>query len=349
MLGNAHYYNRTIRKIVVSFGTLFNDIFVIRYTKDGLTPKERFRVPLSYGPKEKYLTAITSDPTLTKSIAVTVPRMSFELMSMTYDASRKLQSTQQNFALDENGKLATQYMPVPYDFEFSFSIYVRNTEDGTQIVEQILPFFTPDFTVSIKLNPEMDKVYDIPIILNSVNTTIDYEGDTLSTRLIIWDLTFTVKGWLWPIVKKDISGLIGAYSNVGGPYSNGGYGSATTNIFIDEQKTDFQKVYVDYANGNNVFTTGEVVRVSNKDITGKVFYFSNNSTGTLILEDLTKLTKPGDKLTGDYSGAVYTISTVDLTPFKAVEIITKPVPEDAQPDDAFGFSETITEWPDTLL
>lgn len=340
MLGNSHFYNRTIRKVVVAFGTLFNDIQIIRYTKDGLTPKERFRVPLAYGPKEKYLTAITSDPSLTKSVNVVVPRMSFELTSMTYDASRKLVSTQQNFALDANGKLNTQYMPVPYDFEFSFSIYTRNTEDATQIVEQILPFFTPDFTVTVKFNPDMDKTYDLPIILNSVNTTIDYEGDTYSTRLIIWDLTFTAKGWLWPIIKKDAGGLVGAYSNTAN-----GYGGPIMNLFTDNQRKSYQRVYVDYANGNNVFTTGEVVRVPEKNINGTVYYFSNNSTGILILENLNRVVEPEDIIRGDFSNARYKVNTVDIVPYKAVTIVTSAVPQDSEPDDAFGFSETITEFP----
>lgn len=344
MLGNSHFYNRTIRKVIVAFGTIFNDIFVVRYTKDGITPKERFRVPLSYGPKEKYLTTIVSDPTQTKSVAVHVPRMSFELTSMSYDASRKLISTQQNFALDANGKLNTQYMPVPYDFEIAFSIYTRNTEDATQIVEQILPFFTPDFTVTVKFNPDMDKTYDLPIILNTVNTTIDYEGDMSTTRLIVWDLSFTIKGWLWPIVKKDVGGLIGAYSNTANAY-----GSAITNLWVDEQRKDYQKLYVDYANGNNVFTTGETVRVSNKNITGTVYYFSNNSVGTLILENVTQFANVGDILIGDYSNAKYTIKSVDLTPYKAVTITTTVVPQNSQPDDAFGFSETITEYPNNIL
>ena len=122
MLGQAHYYNRSIRKIVVAFGTLFNDILLQRYTKDGNTKKEIFRVPLSYGSKERYLTQITSDPTLTKTIAVTVPRISFELTGMSYDSSRKQQSLIQNFALGANGQINTQYTPVPYDFNFSMSI-----------------------------------------------------------------------------------------------------------------------------------------------------------------------------------------------------------------------------------
>ena len=198
MLGNAHFYNRTIRKIVTAFGTLFNDIKLQRYSKDGNTKYEIFKVPLSYGSKEKYLTRITSDPSMNRSINIVVPRISFELTGMAYDPSRKLPSTTRNFALASNGAFSAQYAPVPYDFNFSMSIYVRNTEDGTQIVEQILPFFTPDFSVTVDFIPEMAQKYDMPVILNSVNTTTDYEGDMMSTRLIIWDLEFTVKGYIWP-------------------------------------------------------------------------------------------------------------------------------------------------------
>lgn len=218
MLGQKPYYNRTIRKLVVAFGTLFNDIQLVRFTKDGLTEKENFKVPLMYGPKEKYITRLQSDPTLTKSILTNVPRISFQLESLEYDANRKQLTTIQNFAYID-GKVKSQYMPIPYNFEFSMSIFVRNIEDGTQIVEQILPFFTPDFTLTIDFNPGMNQKYDIPIILNSVNTSIDYEGDMSTTRLIIWDLMFTVKGFLWPGIKGD-SSLIGLNStaNTGGAF-----------------------------------------------------------------------------------------------------------------------------------
>ena len=145
---------------MVAFGTLFNDLQVVRYTKDGLTAKEQFKVPLSYGSKEKYLTRITSDPTLTKSIATVVPRISFDLTGMSYDSSRKQQSLLQNFGTNSSGAVTHQYAPVPYDFNFSLSIYVRNTEDGTQILEQILPFFKPDFTVTVDFVPDLDKKYE---------------------------------------------------------------------------------------------------------------------------------------------------------------------------------------------
>lgn len=334
MLGNGHFYNRTIRKIVVAFGTLFNDLQIVRYSKDGNTAYERFKVPLSYGPKEKYITRLASDPDLLKSFGAVIPRMSFNMESIEYDSSRKQMTMNKNFTVTDNN-MYYQYAPIPYNFEFSLSIYVRNTEDGTQLIEQILPFFTPDFTVTVDLVKEMDQKYDLPIILNSVTPEIEYEGDMISTRLIVWNLSFTVKSFIFPPVKDARAGGLITQAN--------------TNIYIDSRPRDSQKVYVDFANGNGVFTTGETIRVVNKPITGTVTYFSNNSTGTLIVEDMSDFLEEDYVIVGDYSGAIYTIDMVDLTPIKAVAIVTTPDPIDATPDDAFGFNETITEWPDTLL
>lgn len=349
MLGNAHFYNRTIRKVVVAFGTLFNNIYLVRYNKAGTTQYEKFKVPLSYGSKERYLTAITSDPNQTKSVNIVVPRIAFELTGMAYDASRKQTSLTNNFAFTNTG-LKTQYAPIPYDFNFSMSIYVRNTEDGTQIVEQILPFFTPDFTVTVDFIADMDQKYDIPIILNSVNTTTDYEGGLQdgSTRLIIWDLEFTVKGYIWPPVKSPTGGLIGeAYANNAAPGGTS-YGRAITNLWIDTQNRMSQKLKVDYANGNNYFTTGETIRVANREITGKVTYFSNSNNGVLIVQDLNKLITANDVITGDYSNAKYTVESLDKGPLKVISIITHADPLNADPDDEFGFSETFVEFPNTL-
>lgn len=232
MLGNAHFYNRTIRKVVVAFGTLFNDILLVRFDKSG-NEHMQMRVPLSYGTKEKYLTRITSDPTLNKSVATLIPRMSFNLDGLSYDSSRKQMTTLQNFNNTPTG-IKTQYSPIPYNFDFSFSIYVRNTEDGTQILEQILPFFTPDFTVTVDFINSMGKKFDMPIILNSVTSSVDYEGDMLTTRLIIWDLQFTAKGFIWPAVKGGTANnLIGMYSDTGGANGTGGYGAAIVNVYED--------------------------------------------------------------------------------------------------------------------
>lgn len=330
MLKKTHFYNRTIRKVVVAFGTIFNDIYLVRYTNDGLTAKEKFKVPLAYGAKEKWLTRITSDPTLTKSVATTVPRISFELTSLAYDPNRKQQSTMQNFAISSN-TFKKQYVPTPYNFDFSLSIYVRNTEDGTQILEQILPFFTPDFNVTVDFIPTMDQKYDLPIILNSVNSQIEYEGDFMNTRLIIWNLDFTVKGYIWPaVVDADI------------------ITQANTNLYIDTQTKTLQKVFVDYANGNGTFAQSETIRVDDRNVTGSLYYFSNNNLGILIAEDLNKLLAIGDIITGDATNSKYTVTSLDVSPVKSVAIVTTPDPSNSLPDDEYGFSENITEYPNTL-
>ena len=331
MLGNAHFYNRTIRKVVVAFGTVFNDIHLVRYTKDGLTAKEMIKVPLNWGAKEKYLTRLTTDPTLTKSIATTVPRISFEMTGMSYDSSRKLPTTMRNFSTNNSATtIKSKYVTIPYNFDFSMSVYVRNTEDGTQILEQILPFFTPDFSVTVDFIDAMDQKYDMPIILNSVSNEVDYEGDMMSTRLIIWNLEFTAKGYIWPPVKT-------------GKVIN----SANTNFFIEPNSTIEQQVYVDFANGVGRFSDSESIRVADRDVFGKVVYFSNANNGILIVQSLNDYLQVGDIVRGDFTGATFTIKTADKTPLLLTKITTRPNPANAQPDDEFGFSETITDGPST--
>ena len=330
MLGNAPFYNRTIRKIVVAFGTVFNDIYVVRYTKDGVTAKETIKVPLNWGAKEKYITRLTADPSLTKSIATTLPRISFEMTGMSYDSSRKLPTTVRNFSANNSTSVKTQYVPVPYNFDFSLSIYVRNTEDGTQILEQILPFFTPDFSVTVDFVAAMDPKYDMPIILNSVSNEVDYEGDMMATRMIIWNLEFTAKGHIWPPVKtgKVIT-------------------SANTNIFIEPNSLLEQQVYVDFANGVGRFSDSESIRVKDKNVYGKVAYFSNANNGILVVQSLNEYLQVGDVVRGDFTGATFTIETTDKSPLVETTINTKPKPLNAEPDDEFGFSETRTDGPAT--
>ena len=330
MLGNANFYNRTIRKIVVAFGTVFNDLYLVRYTKDGVTAKETIKVPLNWGAKEKYLTRLTSDPTLTKSIATTLPRISFDMTGMSYDSSRKLPTTVRNFSANNATSAKAQYVPVPYNFDFSLSIYVRNTEDGTQILEQILPFFTPDFSVTVDFIPSMEPKYDMPIILNSVSNEVDYEGDMMATRMIIWNLEFTAKGHIWPPVKTDKI-----------------ITTANTNLYIQPNSLLEQQVYVDFANGVGRFSDSETLRVAGKDVYGTVAYFSNVSNGILVVQSLNDYLEVGDVVRGDFTGATFTIKTADKTPLLLSTINTRPKPLNAEPDDEFGFSETITDGPAT--
>jgi len=197
----TYFYHQTSRKMVVAFGTLFNNIEVRRTdSSDAVT--EVIKIPLSYGPKDKMLIRISQDPNLNPKVALTVPRMGFELTSMTYDGARKLNTMGRNVKKGTTG-LKKQFNPVPYNWDFSLYVFVKNAEDGTQILEQILPFFTPDFTVTMTLVSGMTVKMDIPLVLNSVSSEDTYEGDFATRRSIIWTLSFVMKGFLYPSVTDN--------------------------------------------------------------------------------------------------------------------------------------------------
>jgi len=197
----TYFYHQTSRKMVVAFGSLFNNIEVRRTdSSDAVT--EVIKIPLSYGPKDKMLVRISQDPSLNPKVALTVPRMGFELTSMTYDGARKLNTMGRNVKKGTTG-LKKQYNPVPYNWDFSLYVFVKNAEDGTQILEQILPFFTPDFTVTMTLISGMTVKMDIPLVLNSVTSEDSYEGDFATRRSIIWTLSFIMKGFLYPSVTDN--------------------------------------------------------------------------------------------------------------------------------------------------
>jgi len=197
----TYFYHQTSRKMVVAFGSLFNNIEVRRTdSSDAVT--EVIKIPLSYGPKDKMLVRISQDPNLNPKVALTVPRMGFELTAMSYDGARKLNTMGRNVKKGTTG-LKKQFNPVPYNWDFSLYVFVKNAEDGTQILEQILPFFTPDFTVTMTLVSGMTVKMDIPLVLNSVTSEDSYEGDFASRRSIIWTLSFLMKGFLYPSVTDN--------------------------------------------------------------------------------------------------------------------------------------------------
>ena len=190
-----------LRKYIILFGTLFNNIYINRHDNTGETI-QTLKVPLSYGPKEKYLARLEGNPDLLNKVAITVPRISFEMVSLEYDPDRKLNTLNRKV---KNNRY--QYQPVPYNMQFQMSILVKNAEDGTKIVEQILPYFTPEWTASIHLIPTMeDDPWDVPIILDSISTEDTYEGDFQTRRAIIWTLNFTMKGYVFGPSKRIGSG-----------------------------------------------------------------------------------------------------------------------------------------------
>jgi hypothetical protein len=220
------YYHGILRKYVVLFGTIFNDIYINRDSAQR-EAEQTMKVPLSYGPKEKFLSRLEGDPNLNRPIAMVLPRMAFEITAISYAADRKLNTVNRISKQDTNAaKTLYQYEPVPYDIGFTLYIMVKNADDGTRIIEQILPYFTPSWNLSAKLIPELDVVKDIPIILNQVFLQDTYEGDYINRRAIVWTLTFTLKGYLFGPTRS----------------SNGIIKTAITNFYVPSTNTAAQGV-----------------------------------------------------------------------------------------------------------
>ena len=199
------FYHSSIRNLVIAFGSLFNDVRIIRSNPDGST-KEQIRLPISYGPKEKFLVRANQVSSLSDEIKskVTLPRLGFDISSILYDNSRKRNTLQKRFLEDSsnNYKVRRTFSEVPYNFEFNLYIMVRNMDDGLQALEQIVPYFTPEFNVTLNLTDIATKV-DVPIVLTSVNTEEEYEGDFDARRSITFTLSFTAKSYVYGPIKDQ--------------------------------------------------------------------------------------------------------------------------------------------------
>ena len=218
-----HFYHKKIRNTVIAFGTIFNNVNIKRLDSSG-NPLQNIKVPLSYSPKEKFLARLDAQQDLTgddSKVAITLPRMSFEITGYSYDATRKLNKNQKITKVTTNAdttKMNNQYMPVPYNVNFQLNVFTANSDDGLQIIEQILPFFQPDYTVTMIEDRTMDTKRDIPFILNSVDYSDEYTGSLTSLRRIIYTLSFTAKVYLYgPISTNAIIKKVSAdlYSDTG--------------------------------------------------------------------------------------------------------------------------------------
>jgi len=201
------FYNEAIRKTVVAFVSIFNQIYFQRKDDNG-NVTEISRVPLSYSPKEKFIQKLRTESGITDNTHVKnlLPRMGFEITSMLYDSQRKLNRINQKVATID-GSIKSTYMEVPYNINFGLYLFSRNLDDNLQIIEQILPYFAPDFTVTLNMN-ELNKKVDVPIILNSLNVVEDYEGDFDSRRAINSVFDFTVKTYVYGPIKSSGTYLI---------------------------------------------------------------------------------------------------------------------------------------------
>ena len=216
-----HFYHKQIRNTVIAFGTIFNNINIKRLDSSG-NPLQNIKVPLSYSPKEKFIARLDQNTDLTgddSAVAITLPRMAFDITGYSYDPSRKLNKNQKITTITTNSdtsKLNSQFMPVPYDVTFELNAFTANSDDGLQIIEQILPYFQPDYTVTMILDRTMDTKRDIPFILESVDYEDSYQGTLTSLRRIIYSLKFTAKIYLYgPISQSAVIKKVSAdlYTN----------------------------------------------------------------------------------------------------------------------------------------
>ena len=207
MLGN-YYYHEIVRKTIVSFGTLFNQIYIRHDDAAGDTYSE-LKVPLAYGPAQKFLARLEQQADLNKPVQTTLPRMSFEMNNISYDPSRKTGVTQTFKAVDSrDSKLKKVFMPVPYNVGFELNILTKLNDDALQIVEQILPYFQPSFSLTVDLVKSIGEKRDIPIVLDSINFQDDYEGDFSTRRALIYTMNFTAKTYLFGPIAESSEGLI---------------------------------------------------------------------------------------------------------------------------------------------
>ncbi len=203
-----YFYHEILRRTIVSFGSLFNAI-TIKHKNNSDEVVSVIKVPFAYGPTQKFLARLNQSPDLNKSIQMTLPRMSFEFTGLTYDSTRK-STTTQTFTTKSatDGKETKKvYLPVPYNLQFEVSIMSKLNDDALQIIEQILPYFQPAYTMTVELVDEINEKRDVPVILENITMQDDYEGDFTTRRVLIYTLRFTVKTYLFgPIssASKDI-------------------------------------------------------------------------------------------------------------------------------------------------
>ena len=202
MLGQQ-FYHETIRKVVISFGTMFNNIELVRKDNSG-SIVQTMKVPLAYGPREKFLVRLREDADLTKQVALTLPRMGFEIKNLSYDSARKLNRVQRFKTVkgSETKQLDTQYMPVPYNLDIELYVMAKQSDDALQIVEQILPYFQPDYTITVADLGGGTK-RDVPVVLNSITYEDNYEGEFEQRRALIYTLAFTAKFYLYGPVSSS--------------------------------------------------------------------------------------------------------------------------------------------------
>lgn len=317
MFGNE-FYHETIRRYVIVFGTMFNDMVVWRRNNAGTIIK-RIKVPIAYGPRAKFLSRIQQDPNLTKPDAISLPRMSFQITGYNYDPTRKLPTVGLIKAPVANNSVnGSVYNPVPWNIDFELSVYVLNAEDGTQLIEQIIPFFTPEWTNTMKLVDDLDIRMDVPVVLNSITTEDTYEDSYENRRTIIHTLNFTMKGYLFgPVKNKAIINIANTRTFVLNGFesdidtANSGPNSVTGLTISSGGSGYVNNQIVTFSNGTTN-STALITTNATGSITSLTILTGGEFANTSIIKtQIANSTAPSNATNGNTSsgtGAVFTVA-----------------------------------------
>ena len=336
MLG-TYYYHEIIRKTIISFGTLFNDINIRHDNTDGTTFSE-LKVPLAYGPSQKFLARLEQQADLNKPVAITLPRMSFETTNIAYDATRKGGITQ-TFKASDGSNLRKVFMPVPYNLGFELNILVKLNDDALQIVEQILPYFQPSFNVTIDLVNVIGEKRDVPIVLDNISFQDDYEGDFATRRALIYTLNFTAKTYLFGPVSDSSEGLI---KKVQVDY----HASVDTeNARRELRYSATPQALKDYNDDNTAELRGDLSKTKTRfDVSDT----SALSVGMRIIIDkeIMKIKEIVDANTIIVIRGYQSIATTHISP-ASIDVLTTADDALVEPDDDFGFNGVIEVFNDS--
>jgi hypothetical protein len=283
-----HFYYEIIRKTIIAFGALFNNIYIKHKNNDG-DVVSTIKVPLAYGPTQKFLARLKESPDLNKPIQVTTPRMSMEIIALSYNAQNKAVQTQAFIARDDNGKPRKSYLPVPYTLNLELSIFTKLEDDMFQIVEQILPYFQPSYIVSITVVDEINEKRDIPFTLDNITMTDNYEGNFDDRRALIWTLKFSAQIYLFvpissanatdsEIIKKVSLGFVAGDTSGNNPFKDITY-SVTPTATKNYTGTVVTTVATDTDDETTFITVTDVTNIDEKT-------FININDETIYVESI---------------------------------------------------------------
>ena len=338
MLG-TYFYHEILRKTVISFGTIFNDIR-IRH-KDSKSSISEMRVPLAYGPMQKFLARLEQQAELNRAVQITLPRMSFETNNISYDPTRKAGVTQ-TFKASDGTNLKKVFMPVPYNVGFELNIMTKLNDDALQIVEQILPYFQPSFNLTVDLVESIGEKRDIPVVLDGITFQDDYEGDFSSRRALIYTINFTAKTYLFGPIADTTEGLIKKvqvdyHSNLDRENARRELRYTATPKALKDYDNDASMTLID------AITKGKTrLNVSDTSVVAKDMRFIIDSEIFLIKEVVNATTLLVYRGWDDTSAAAHLENSV-------INLLTGAGDSAAiEPDDDFGFNGLIEDFTDSM-